>query len=485
MRSLIWLRKLFSWVLGHLGWGGAARADKPPRRDDFVPLFVTRLEERRVLSTITVTGTGDDVVNDDGEVTLREAIIAANTDTSVDGSAAGSGNDEIVFDASLAGQSITLAGNQLPTITGANGDLTITGLGARLLSIDGDNLSRILEVSVGANVEVSGLTLTGGNSGNASGGAILSAGTLTITASQIENSTAETAGGGGGIFSNNAVLTIIDTTISGNTSNGTGAGGGIYNNGGTLTVINSTISGNQVTGNDFGGGIFNDGTATITNSTIVDNTSGNVGGGIRNHIGDTLVLENTIIAGNTGGGSADDLSDAGSGSVTANFSLIQTNSGFTLAGGSGNNITDTDPLLGSLQNNGGPTDTHALLTGSAAINAGNDALALDPGPDGLLGTGDDVPLVNDQRSVGFGRLDGTVDIGAFEVRQLSFAPFTPLVAQAGAAGLAIGDFNGDGLLDVAAAITIGSGTNNPGVFSELVKKSPKVPNCTWRGDVVC
>ena len=236
MRSLIWLRKLFSWVLGHLGWGGAARADKPPRRDDFVPLFVTRLEERRVLSTITVTGTGDDVVNGDGEVTLREAITAANTDTSVDGSTAGSGNDEIVFDASLAGQTITLDGNQLPTITGANGDLTITGLGARLLSIDGDGLSRILEVSVGANVEVSGLTLTGGNSGNVSGGAILSAGDLTITASQIENNTAETAGGGGGIFSNNAVLTIVDTTISGNTSNGTGAGGGIYNNGGTLTI---------------------------------------------------------------------------------------------------------------------------------------------------------------------------------------------------------------------------------------------------------
>jgi|GEM_PF-943247 len=454
MRSLIWLRKLFSWVLGHLGWGGAARADKPPRRDDFVPLFVTRLEERRVLSTITVTGTGDDVVNGDGEVTLREAITAANTDTSVDGSTAGSGNDEIVFDASLAGQTITLDGNQLPTITGANGDLTITGLGARLLSIDGDGLSRILEVSVGANVEVSGLTLTGGNSGNVSGGAILSAGDLTITASQIENNTAETAGGGGGIFSNNAVLTIVDTTISGNTSNGTGAGGGIYNNGGTLTVINSTISGNQVTGGDFGGGIFNDGTATITNSTIVDNSSGASGGGIRNHIGDTLTLQNTIISGNTRGGSADDLSDAGSGTATANFSLIQTNSGFTLAGGSGDNIFGTDPQLGSLQDNGGPTDTHATQSGSPVVDAGSNTGVAATDQRGFVRIAD-----------GDGNSTATVDIGAYEFQPTAFSSFAVLPTQNGTGDLTVGDFNNDGILDVAADYNGTAFPSNSSIFA--------------------
>ncbi|MBT6484795.1 MAG: hypothetical protein HOK71_08995, partial [Planctomycetaceae bacterium] len=454
MRSLIWLRKLFSWVLGHLGWGGAARADKPPRRDDFVPLFVTRLEERRVLSTITVTGTGDDVVNGDGEVTLREAITAANTDTSVDGSTAGSGNDEIVFDASLAGQSITLGGSQLPTITGANGDLTINGLGARFLSIDGNNLSRILEVSVGATVEVSGLTLTGGNSGNASGGAILSAGTLTITASQIENSTAETAGGGGGIFSNNAMLTVIDTTISGNTSNGTGAGGGIYNNGGTLTVVNSTISGNQVTGGDFGGGIFNDGTATITNSTIANNSSGAPGGGIRNHIGDTLTLQNTILSGNTVGGSPNDLSNEGSGTITANFSLIENTGGFTLAGGSGDNITGTDPSLGPLQDNGGPTDTHALLASSAAVDAGSNVGVAATDQRGFVRIAD-----------GDGNSTATVDIGAFEFQPASFTSFATLATENGAADFTVGDFNNDGIVDLASAYNGTAFSSNNSIFA--------------------
>ena len=193
-----------------------------------------------------------------------------------------------------------------------------------------------------------------GNSGGISGGGILNVGILTVSNSKISGNGAPV---GGGIYNGGGTLTVTNSTIAGN---GGTAGGGIYNGGGTLTVTNSSISGN---GGPGGGGIRNDygGTLTVRNSTI----SGNVGG--INNSGGTLTVTNSILAGNMVSFGADC-----SGAVIAlGPNLIGDPTGCTIIG---TPPIVADPLLGPLADNGGPTLTHALLPGSPAIDAGDDAI---------------------------------------------------------------------------------------------------------------
>jgi CSLREA domain-containing protein len=190
-----------------------------------------------------------------------------------------------------------------------------------------------------------------GNGTIGDGGGISNNGTSTITNSTISEN--DTAGNGGGIL-NNGAFTITSTTISGN---GTSGDGGGISNYGTLTITNSTISGNVTTGN--GGGISNDGESTITSSTISGNgTTGN-GGGIYNN--NMATLYNTIVANNS-------INDC-SGAVTDGGHNLSSDDTCSLDPGNGS-LPDTDPLLSPLQDNGGPTWTHALLEGSPAIDAG-------------------------------------------------------------------------------------------------------------------
>lgn len=162
--------------------------------------IIESLEDRRVLATIMVTSLADNV-EIDGQVTLREAIQAANSDAVVDGSTAGSGADAIVFADGLAG-TIVLGGTQLPTISD---DLTISGPGAELLTIDGDGRSRVLRIAPGVTAEVAQLTISGGNA----------------TGSFPENS-------GGGIYNDHGSLTLTGTTVRGNSTSGAGpVGGGV------------------------------------------------------------------------------------------------------------------------------------------------------------------------------------------------------------------------------------------------------------------
>ncbi len=296
-----------------------------------------------------------------------------------------------------------------------------------------------------------------------SGGGISNAGTLTVTNSTIDNNSASFDGFGGGIendttltvtnstidnnlagwggggIGNAGTLTVTNSTVADNSATGEfigRSGGGIYNNGGTLTVTNSTIDNNSATG---GGGIAGFGTLTVTNSTIADNSAGLGGGGIG--WTDTLTVTNSTIAGNTvvqyigfptGGGISID------GTLTVNNTLVALNtsgtglpddidgtvsstSAYNLIGigGSGGLVNDVngnlvgvaDPGLDprGLQNNGGPTQTSALVTGSPAIDKGSNAPAVDPT------TGK--PLTTDQRGTGFSRIvNGGVDIGAYEVQ---------------------------------------------------------------------
>ena len=154
------------------------------------------------------------------------------------------------------------------------------------------------------------------------------------------------------------------------------------------------------------------GVVTLTSSTVTDNHanySSATGGGIWNS-DDSITIANSIVAGNTAGGGSPDI-DPGSGTFSVNYSLI--GSGITPdAGTSGNNAVTNNPLIGPLTDNGGPTETHALLAGSLAIDAGDPAI--------LLNTTE-----FDQRGAPFTRVDAsgsTIDIGAYE-RQTVAASF--------------------------------------------------------------
>lgn len=196
---------------------------------------------------------------------------------------------------------------------------------------------------------------------------------------------------GGGISSVNSTLTLINTTVRNNKA---AYGGGVGLMGGQVTLVNSTISNNTA---GSGGGIHNGGTLTVLNSTI----SANFGGGIGFSLGSTT-LGNTIVAGNFDGPDCRGFTSLG-------YNLIGdiTDCTFTPVTG---DIVNADPLIGPLTNNGGPTDTHALLQGSPAIDGGNPTGCTDQ---------DGNPLATDQRGIVRPQGD-TCDIGAFEFEVVEF-----------------------------------------------------------------
>ena len=207
---------------------------------------------------------------------------------------------------------------------------------------------------------------------------------LTVANSTISgNSTARDGGG----ISVSGGLVIENSTISGNSAGGNG--GGIW---GGATVENSTISDNSAGGN--GGGIY--GGATVENSTISGN-SGTNGGGIYNNTS-SLIVRNTIL---NAGASGENIFNDGGTVTSLGYNLSSDDAGGYLTG-PGDQI-NTDPLLGPLQDNGGPTLTHALLPGSPAIDAGDPNFTPPPS--------------NDQRDCNFDRVfNGRIDIGSFEAQ---------------------------------------------------------------------
>jgi filamentous hemagglutinin family protein len=247
----------------------------------------------------------------------------------------------------------------------------------------------------GGTVTLNSSTIAGNSSGSGGGGMFSNAGTATLNNTTVANNTAN--GIGGGLWRNGA-LTLTNSTVAGNITNS--HSGGIFVNTGSLSLTNSTVSGNSAVGG--GGGIrSNNAVVSLTNATIAFNTTSNNGGGllITNPLGNAIA--NTIIANNTASlGSPDINADLSLSTVQA--SLITDPSGITgatLTDGVNGNIIGQDPLLGPLQNNGGATQTHALLAGSPAINTGENTPALPP---------------TDQ--TGNPRIaSGNVDIGAYEV----------------------------------------------------------------------
>src|ERR1051325_1373014 len=271
------------------------------------------------------------------------------------------------------------------------------------------------------------------------GGGIRSDGTLALTNSLVRGNSAggilSAAGKGGGIY-NEGTLSVHTTTIETNSAIGPSSGdkslgGGIENVLGTVTLDRSTVSRNLVTGNPSGGGVDNLlGTLVVENSTISGNIasgSSPVGGAIANgqgsvllnhstvtanvldpvglspdggglfNLGGVVEIKNTILAGNTS--LADVVNYNLNGDIlSGGFNLFGTTNGLIMPGPSDRfNFTAAALKVGALQNNGGPTFTHARLCGSPAIDAGDNTNA----------------PATDQR--GFPRIvRGVIDVGAYE-----------------------------------------------------------------------
>lgn len=275
------------------------------------------------------------------------------------------------------------------------------------------------------------------------GGALYNSGTAAVTRSALLSSRAE-IGHGGGVY-NIGTLLVEDSTISGNGTIGPfgdRTGGGIHSKG-SVTLRNVTVSGNRTEAlptsigrtDSRGGGLYLQGDATLTNVTITGNESETTAGGLYYGGGGTLTLVNTIIAGNTGG-DCEGFMISGGHNIDGDGSC-----GLGAAG----DMPNTDPLLAPLADNGGPTQTHALLAGSPAIDAG-EAAACPPG---------------DQR--GYLRPAGAgCDIGAFEFDAVAPSPSVSPSPTASAAPVAQGDADCDGHVDpvdALAALRLAAGLN--------------------------
>lgn len=267
------------------------------------------------------------------------------------------------------------------------------------VTLSGNGNNRVLKVRPGIKLELKDITIANGSADH--GGGIDNEGTVTLTNVILRDHTVTS--GGGAIFNystgtvtlNNSTVTgnkavsgagidnafgkvsINDSTLTNNTATG---GGSLRNYEGTMTLNRSTVSANSA---DFGGAIDNLGTLTLENSTVSGNT-GKYGGALRNYTTGTILLTHSTLANNSAtlsGGGIDNL-----GTVNLNRSLIANNTsrncagsgysdqGYNLASDSSCGLTQptslssTDPLLTPLADNSGPTQTHALLAGSPAID---------------------------------------------------------------------------------------------------------------------
>ncbi|MGB8326580.1 MAG: choice-of-anchor Q domain-containing protein, partial [Steroidobacteraceae bacterium] len=366
-------------------------------------------------ATFTVNSTTDAVDANPGNGTCATSGAVCTLRAAIQEANALAGADTIDLPAGTYTLTRTGTGENLC----ATGDLDITdaltlsGAGARTTTVNANNIDRVFHLF--AATTISGVTIRGGNPGaSIDGGGIfvVSGATAQLTDLAV---TSNSARDGAGIYNDGNQLTLTRVTVSGNTGSRDGAG--LFHTNTTATLTNVTLSGNTASGN--GGGIASSNTLDLINVTITANTAV-AGGGIRRG-GGTITLKNTVLASNTGGNCSSTVTSAGNNLDDANTCLLT---------GPGD-IVNSNPLLGSLQNNGGPTDTHALGLLSPAIDNGTNT--------GCPAT--------DQRSLarpfdGDGDAIAVCDIGAYESQ----------VASSNIAGTVYEDLNGDaGLGDAVGA----------------------------------
>jgi parallel beta-helix repeat protein len=385
------------------------------------------LNSNRIISNSADDGGG--IFNDGGTVTLTDSTLSGNTAYFSGG---GIKNDN---GGMMTLTNSTINDNSATTVDGGGIDnlgmaqLASSTVSGNSAGHDGGGIDNWTD----STVELTNSIISGNTAGNDGGGIFNNGGVVTLTDSTISSNTTYTSGGGikndiGGIVeltnstvSGNTAITqdgggidnfrdgtvkLTNSTVSGNTADRDG--GGIDNWGegngewghSTVELTNSTVSGNTA---NYGGGIANQGTVQLIHCTISRNTAYTDGGGIHNFFSRAVELTNTVVASQTVG------ADCGGSPVTS-FGYNLDSDGTCNLTGPGD-ITNTNPLLGPLKDNGGDTQTHALLT---------DSLAIDHIPNGVNCCGV-VPLDKDQRGEtrpADGDNDGTAacDIGAFEVQ---------------------------------------------------------------------
>jgi CSLREA domain-containing protein len=310
---------------------------------------------------VTKTTDTNDGVCTRRDCSLREAIVAANAAPGADTITLPSG----VFKLTRGGDDDTAAGGDLDITDAA----TIVGAGARRTIINAIGIpggDRVIDV-IGAatTLSITGVTIKGGRAGGDLGGGIRSAGPLTVANSTVRGNR---AGAGGGIDS--AVsLTLKRSTISVNRSTSDCGGLRVV---GSAEIVNSTISGNQVTGGGNGaaisvGALGQPTTLKISHVTIANNSSADPArGALSGGSTQVALLERTILS---------------NGSTANCFFLAEESAGHNLASDASCDLdqpgdqVDVDPRLGPLRDNGGSTNTHALLAGSRALDAAGDSTA--------------------------------------------------------------------------------------------------------------
>jgi len=350
--------------------GGGSSAPFPTHNGGIDNLGTLTLRDSAVRNNTTI-GNGVGGIANSGTLTVVDGVISDNTASSGAGGGIGSGGTATLIRTTVSGNNAAFGGGIF-----AAGMFTL---------IDS--------------------TVTGNSTAHAfrpsGGGGILNVGTMTVTGSTISGNTASFGGG----FDNNGSMTIDDSTISGNTTTFE-RGGGIANDRGSLTVRNSTISGN--TSVRYGGGIVNGifsvaGAVLDVESSTISGNGAPFGGGVVTDptTSTTTTLRNTIVAGQTSGANCAGIFNGTV--VDGGYNLEDgTSCGFNVANHS---LPNTNPSLdpAGLKDNGGATNTIALMPGSAALDA------IPPGANGCGTT-----ITRDQRGVT--RPEGAgCDIGAFEL----------------------------------------------------------------------
>ncbi len=350
---------------------------------------------------------------DSGAGSLRQAVTDANLTAGVD-------NIDFTVSGTIVLTSGEIAITQDVVI---NGDTDADGVAD--ITVSGNNNGRVFSISgTGTDVELHSLTLADGLSSGDGGAINLSAGnTLDVVNSTFRDN--ETDGAGGAIRSAGD-LTLLSSTFTANTAE-TG-GGAVSQSAGTLELINTTVSNNQVNVGA-GGGIAvaaSVTSASIANSTITLNHSNfdvptAIGGGLSSSTS-ALTISNSVVAANISGSSpvsndVDGTVQIAQNSFFGTSVTITTNTASTVNGG--------NPMLGALQDNGGPVETHMILVGSPLIGAGDAAFL----PADTFDLDGDFDLVEDLPigANGQSRVVGMLDIGAVE-----FDDFGQSVTTAGA-----------------------------------------------------